>query len=553
MSTTQRFIPERLKTLLQRYDIATAFPAEVEAEVRRLIDAPGMDTPELVDRTGLPFVTIDNPGSRDLDQALFIEGLAAENGSGAGYVVYYALADGSFYAPPGSALFEEALRRGVTQYFPGFSAPMLPPELSEGLVSLNEDCIRRALLFRISLDEQGECVESTFERARIRSRAKLSYPQVQDYLDAHDPSAHPLAAQLYSSSLQLLKRVGGLRIADALQRDVVRYDRQEVEVEPATDDPQYFRVVARRRCAVEEWNAQISLLCNIEGARFLAQRRDPRLDIEGIFRVHPPPGPEAIREFASWVERFVDSLDLDPDVWHWRRWQPYQESLADYIERLPDDGDAGRISMAIQRQAMLLNRRAQYSVTRGRHHAIGTPHYSRFSSPMREVIGILTHHLAICQQQQHPVNLDRELVDRVVESGNRMSALQKQINRDTVKLAMDDLLNTDLRILRDGGTAPVRIGTLMGATTGKLHVRLDSPPVDVKLYVPAIREYGGVSLSVDEDETRVFEANDGGQLRLVAHLGGRIAVRAMGYDDKKERWILGPCPKDALQEFPIDR
>ncbi len=316
---------------------------------------------------------------------------------------------------------------------------------------------------------------------------------------------------------------------------MVRYDRQEVEVKVHSEDPERLEVVERRRCAVEDWNAQVSLLCNIEGARYLTRRRDSGLDIEGVFRVHPPPAPEAVDAFARWLARFVDSLELDPGVWHWRHEQPHDESLADYIERLPD----GRISMAIQRQAMLLNRRAQFSVERGQHYAIGTPHYSRFSSPMREVIGLLTHHLALCQQQRRRVEFGREFVERVVESGNRMSALQKRINRDAVKLAIDDLLDADLRALRRGGSAPLRIGTLMGATPAKLHVRLDAPPIDVKLYLPAIHRFGGAALSVDEDETRVFEKREAGH--LVAHLGGPVAVQTLGYDEARERWILGAC------------
>ena len=76
--------------------------------------------PLLVDRTAMPFVTIDNAYSKDLDQAVFVER------EGDGFVVAYAIADASFYVRPGSALFAEAMKRGASYYFPGFSVPMLP-------------------------------------------------------------------------------------------------------------------------------------------------------------------------------------------------------------------------------------------------------------------------------------------------------------------------------------------------------------------------------------------------------------------------------------------
>ena len=49
------------------------FPADVLEEVRDIVAEPGIDDPELIDFTPLPFVTIDNEGSKDLDQAVYVE------------------------------------------------------------------------------------------------------------------------------------------------------------------------------------------------------------------------------------------------------------------------------------------------------------------------------------------------------------------------------------------------------------------------------------------------------------------------------------------------
>jgi len=73
--------------------------------------------------THLPFVTIDNTDSRDLDQAVYVEYVdTAADSSHQQATVYYALADASYYVKPGSALFKEAMRRGVTYYAPDRSA-----------------------------------------------------------------------------------------------------------------------------------------------------------------------------------------------------------------------------------------------------------------------------------------------------------------------------------------------------------------------------------------------------------------------------------------------
>jgi len=174
-----------LNDVLRRYSIATEHSKAVHEEVSRWQAQPNIDDPTLTDWTTLPFVTIDNPDSRDLDQALFIESQPS------GYRCRYALADAYHYVQPGTALFQEALERGSSYYLPGRSIPMLPVALSEDLVSLNADVERRAIVFDMTLTEDGACTNTEIVRARIKSHAKLSYEGVQRWFDdtalADDP------------------------------------------------------------------------------------------------------------------------------------------------------------------------------------------------------------------------------------------------------------------------------------------------------------------------------------------------------------------------------
>src|SRR5918996_3830729 len=64
--------------------VSPAFPDAVEQAAAQAAANPRL--PEL-DRTDIPFVTIDPESARDLDQAMHIER------SGDGYVVHYAIAD----------------------------------------------------------------------------------------------------------------------------------------------------------------------------------------------------------------------------------------------------------------------------------------------------------------------------------------------------------------------------------------------------------------------------------------------------------------------------
>ena len=63
---------ERFRYLADHAGLPHGFPPAVIAEVEAYLAAPGTDDPALADLTAIPFVTIDGPGTRDLDQAVHV-------------------------------------------------------------------------------------------------------------------------------------------------------------------------------------------------------------------------------------------------------------------------------------------------------------------------------------------------------------------------------------------------------------------------------------------------------------------------------------------------
>src|SRR5260364_403584 len=88
-----------------------------------------------------------------------------------------AIADVSYYVKPGDALDTAALERSTSVYFPRRVLPMLPPELSNGLCSLNPDVDRCALVCDLVIDAQGAVHTYQFYPAMIHSVARLSYTE----------------------------------------------------------------------------------------------------------------------------------------------------------------------------------------------------------------------------------------------------------------------------------------------------------------------------------------------------------------------------------------
>ena len=85
---------------------------------------------------------------------------------------------------PGSELDREARERGNSVYFPDRVIPMLPEALSNGWCSLKPDEDRPCLAAHLWINGTGELRTFKFERAILRSHARLTYEQVQQVRDS---------------------------------------------------------------------------------------------------------------------------------------------------------------------------------------------------------------------------------------------------------------------------------------------------------------------------------------------------------------------------------
>jgi exoribonuclease R len=323
------------------------FPADVLAEAAAVRPAlPARDA------TDLPLVTVDPPGSRDLDQALH---LAARPGGG--YRVSYAIADVAAFVRPGGAVDAEARRRTQTVYSPDRRTPLHPPAIGEAAASLLPGQDRPAVLWQVDLDGDGSVTAVDVRRALVRSRAQLDYPGLQAALDAGTAP----------DGIALLPRVGRLRLAQARARHATELEVPEQEVEAAPGGG--WTVVFRRELPVERWNAQVSLLTGACAARIML---DGRL---GLLRTLPAPRPQDVEQ----LRRLAPALGVD--------W-PAGAEPGDVISAL--DGATPGQAAFLEHAAVLL-RGAAYTPFDGAppadplHHAVGMP-YAHVTAPIRRLV-----------------------------------------------------------------------------------------------------------------------------------------------------------------------
>jgi exoribonuclease R len=330
------------------FDVPEEFPADVLAEAERRAAEPRL--PEL-DATDVPLVTLDPPGSRDLDQAVHV---AAR---GEGYRVSYAIADVGAVVDLGGPMDAEARRRGQTLYSPDRRTPLHPPVLSEGAASLLPGQLRAAALWTIDLDADGEPVRVELRRARVRSRAQLDYPSVQGQAEA---GALPEA-------LALLPTLGAVLQQRAADRGAIEVGTPGQEVVATPDGS--WTLVLRGDLPVEGWNAEISLLTGRCAAALMLEGG------VGLLRTLPPARPEDVAR----LRLLAPALGVD--------W-PADVPPGAVITRL-DPTRPGHA--AFLEEAVTLLRGAAYTAFDGAapsqpgHGGVGAP-YAHVTAPLRRLV-----------------------------------------------------------------------------------------------------------------------------------------------------------------------
>lgn len=440
-----------LARLRRALEIPEAFPPdalrEAEAAARRTFAAG----PEREDRTGLPLVTVDPPGSRDLDQAL-----ALERREGGGFRLWYAIADVGAFVDRGGALEAEAWRRGVTFYAPDCRVPLYPPVLSQGAASLLPDEDRPAVLFRLDTDADGHLEDTRISRALVRSRRQLTYAQ------AMDPARIPGAAgEAWAASLARLRPFGEARRAREAERGGVSLPIGQQHVQKRSAAALGYALEIETPVPSEEWNAQLSLLAGHAAARAM-------LDAGvGVLRTLPPPEPGAL-------ERFRRTARAMGFAW------PEPLRYADFIRGL--DVSHPRVP-ALVWQARKVSRGAAYVAFAGDppadplHHALAMP-YAHVTAPLRRLADrYLLDLLVALAAGTKPTEAEVETLRRLPAAMAAAGAREAGLERRAVDLAEAFTLHG-----REGESFPA---TVLGVRDDGVEVQIEEPPVRVLVPVAA--------------------------------------------------------------------
>ena len=348
---------------------AHAIPHEWPGAVKKEIGIFGESVPEnakkgRVDLRDTDLVTIDGEDARDFDDAVYCEK------SGDGWRLLVAIADVSHYVDIGTALDKEATKRGTSVYFPDRVVPMLPEVLSNGLCSLNPKVDRLCLVCDMRVADNGKVTRSAFVEAVMRSKARLTYTEVADFLEGKSSKSVPKPLQasilelqkLYKAFARARQRRGAIELD--LPQTKFKLDKQGAIKE----------IVTQQRNDAHKLIEECMIAANVEAAKFIRKKRIP-----GLYRVHPKPNPERFDELRLYL------VSLGLKVPHSDHVEP--KAFNKLLQQVKDRPDSAAISMAMLRSLT----HAEYTPDNIGHFGLGLDAYAHFTSPIRRYPDLLVH------------------------------------------------------------------------------------------------------------------------------------------------------------------
>ncbi len=158
------------------------------AELEKIQAAPAPANGAAKDLRDLPWASIDNDDSLDLDQLTVA--VAAPDGA---VKILVAIADVDGLVPKSCAIDADARHNTTSVYTAAQVFPMLPARLSTDLTSLSDRQDRQAVVIEMAFDAAGTLQGSDIYLAKVRNRAKLAYNSVAAWLDGQGPAPAPIA------------------------------------------------------------------------------------------------------------------------------------------------------------------------------------------------------------------------------------------------------------------------------------------------------------------------------------------------------------------------
>ncbi|MCF7818532.1 MAG: ribonuclease R [Kiritimatiellales bacterium] len=408
-------------SLLREAGIMEEFPPAVIKEAERL---HGDITVEQLEgrrdlRDAVTF-TIDPETAKDYDDAVSLE-----PHPDSGWLLGVHIADVSTFVRPGTLIDKEAFHRGNSIYLVDRAVMMLPKELTTKVCSLNPQNDHLTHTVELHLSPEGDILRYESFPSVIHSKARLTYTQVQKFIDGKTDHGIPeIVIQRLKNLCPLAKRIRALRV----ENGSVEINTPEIEIKLNAQgkvEKMMPRSVAKDAYQLIE---ECMLLANRAVAEILIASGKP-----SIYRIHDEPDDE--QWAAMGMELQTLGISKLPQT---------RREINEAIKLAQGTAVEYTANLAILRNF----KRAEYSATQIGHFGLAFDDYTHFTSPIRRYPDLLVHRLLKAVELGQNITISEEKIGEIARHCNETEQKADLLERQSIdKKRMEyfsDLLNSSL-------------------------------------------------------------------------------------------------------------
>jgi exoribonuclease-2 len=401
------------------------------------------------DLRDLPWSSIDNPDSRDLDQIEAIETVAE------GTRLYVGIADVDALVPAGSPIDRFAGANTTSVYTGVRTFPMLPERLSFDVTSLLEGRLRLAVVFETVIGRDAVVGPVKVSRALVRNRAKLDYPSVSAWLEGKGPAPRALEAAGLEEQLRGQDALARL-LAEARKR-AGAIDVDTEETRPVVENGEVKELVSAKQDRAGRVIEELMIATNLAVAR--------ALDAAGV---------PSIRRVVKEPERWAHIVTYAADHGVKLPAAPSSLALSQFVDQMRRErpNEFAEISLSIVK---LMGRGEYVAHAPGSrevgHFGLATAEYTHSTAPNRRYVDLVTQRLV--KQLGHGASYSMAQLAEIAEHASEREAAAEKVARRVGKSAAASLLHPRIGQRFEG--------IVTGASVKGTYVRIFRPHAEGKV------------------------------------------------------------------------
>ncbi|MDO8518387.1 MAG: ribonuclease R [bacterium] len=415
-----------MNAIVLEHGFDTEFSAAVQREAREIeknhAATIAAEVPKRIDFRGVPTMTIDPKDAKDFDDALSVRKIGED------WELGVHIADATFFVHPGTALDDEATKRGTSVYLVDTTIPMLPHELSANVCSLREGEDRLAFSAIFRIHKNGEVLERRFEKSIIRSQKRFTYEEAQEILDDadHTKDSHLSEYKGLSFVTELLTLRDLARLFKKQREKDGAIDFGDSEVRFVLDKAgKPIDIVRKERIETNSLVEECMLLANREVATYVSKLAEkvPEHGLIFLYRIHDTPKADRIDELAVFVRAVgyefgkKNKKTTARDIGH----------LLKQIEGKPEEH-------LIRTATLRAMAKAIYSTKNIGHFGLAFEYYTHFTSPIRRYPDMLVHRILMSHLDGKPMTR-REFgaLEKMCIAASEQEAKAVDAERESIK------------------------------------------------------------------------------------------------------------------------